>query len=263
MGSERRSLQRQQRRTRRYNDRSVVSSLPPLPLVLSWEGLRYSVPVSRERRLSLSGNMEDATSRTIGRSKAGDTSRAEGLKVGVLNGVSGFAGPSLLEIDESDDALGGEERPVLSGTVTAIMGPSGAGKTSLLNALAGRLEKRRLCCGGCNGCCLSGIVRINGVEVTMAKVREISAYVTQEDVLPETLTCHEHLMFHAHLRLRTSVERRSARVSEVSERRRVGRDILWRCFTLKLSFELVYRFVNSCYHCIGGVARSFMRVIFS
>ena len=55
----------------------------------------------------------------------------------------------------------------------------------------------------------------------------MSGYVTQEDVLPETLTCFEHLMFHAELRMarggdgkRGSVsrERRRQRVLEVSGR---------------------------------------------
>lgn len=242
MWGEGHSLQRPQRRSRRYYERSAVSRSPPLALVLSWEGLRYSVPVSRERRLFMSRDDETVRSPTMARAKAGDKSRAEGLKV--LDGVSGFAGPNLLEMDETNNGLGREESAVLSGTVTAIMGPSGAGKTSLLNALAGRLEathKRGLCGGGGKGCCLSGVVRINGIEVSAAMVREMSAYVTQEDVLPETLTCHEHLMFHAHLRLPvgTSLERRSARVSEVTERRKAagGRG----CFREAFCLETVNR----------------------
>ena len=175
------------------------------PLVLSWEGLRYSVPATSKRRFFRSGD----------RGEAGEASSyTEGLVV--LNDVSGFAGPSLSGVDEGGVAL--------SGTVTAIMGPSGAGKTSLLNALAGRLEvaagTRRICGGGLGddkGLGLSGSVRINRVEVSAAVVRRLSAYVTQEDVLPETLTCHEHLMFHAYLRLPrgTSLELRRARVSQV------------------------------------------------
>ncbi|CAN0574309.1 unnamed protein product, partial [Ectocarpus sp. 12 AP-2014] len=77
------------------------------------------------------------------------------------------------------------------------MGPSGAGKTTLLNVLAGRMHglgKRN------NGGRVTGAVRINGRAVTAEEVRGVSGYVTQEDVLPETLTCFEHLMFHAELR---------------------------------------------------------------
>ena len=119
------------------------------------------------------------------------------------------------------------------GTVTAIMGPSGAGKTSLLNALAGRLQAPNAGSypGGVGGLGfgLTGAVRLNGEVVGAAKVRRVSAYVTQEDVLPETLTCYEHLMFHAHLRLPvgTSVERRHDRVMEVREEISAGQCIRW------------------------------------
>ncbi|CAN0338959.1 unnamed protein product, partial [Hapterophycus canaliculatus] len=109
------------------------------------------------------------------------------------------------------------------GTVTAIMGPSGAGKTSLLNALAGRIDTvRRSNAGGAGGAGrrglgLTGEVRLNGEAVGAAEIRNLSAYVTQEDVLPETLTCYEHLMFHAQLRLprKTPMGRRHERVIEV------------------------------------------------
>ncbi|CAN0487097.1 unnamed protein product, partial [Scytosiphon promiscuus] len=55
---------------------------------------------------------------------------------------------------------------------------------------------------------LTGEVRLNGEAVGAADIRNLSAYVTQEDILPETLTCYEHLMFHAQLRLprRTPME---------------------------------------------------------
>lgn len=113
----------------------------------------------------------------------------------------------------------GNEGGGWGGTVTAIMGPSGAGKTSLLNALAGRLQdvQRDGASGGGRRLGLTGAVRLNGLAAGAAEVRALSAYVTQEDVLPETLTCYEHLMFHAQLRLprRTTLARRHDRVMEV------------------------------------------------
>ncbi|CAN0580384.1 unnamed protein product, partial [Ectocarpus sp. 12 AP-2014] len=65
----------------------------------------------------------------------------------------------------------------------------------------------------------TGAVRLNGLAAGPAEVRALSAYVTQEDVLPETLTCYEHLMFHAQLRLpgHTTLARRHDRVVEVLE----------------------------------------------
>ena len=68
---------------------------------------------------------------------------------------------------------------------------------------------------------VEGAVRLNGVEVGPATVRSISGYVAQEDVLPDTMTRFEHLMFHAELRLIWGVcsnrANREGRVLEVSE----------------------------------------------
>lgn len=219
-----------------------------IPLLLSWEGLRYAVPAStfRRRFARRARGRDGGESMSAGRDGQKNcavfcpsTDQAEGRNVlVVLDGVSGYAGPHSCPLDavssssegieevsalssgkeESKDARGvGRDSggPRWTGTVTAIMGPSGAGKTSLLNALAGRISNVNV--DGEERPGLSGHVRLNGVKVNAAVVQRKSAYITQEDVLPETLTCYEHLMFHARLRLprKSSLARRRKRVKEV------------------------------------------------
>jgi ABC-type multidrug transport system ATPase subunit len=53
--------------------------------------------------------------------------------------------------------------------MTFIMGPSGAGKTSLLDALAGRLPRNMV----------SGCVKVNGAQRKPWQFRAISEYVEQ------------------------------------------------------------------------------------
>lgn len=80
--------------------------------------------------------------------------------------------------------------------ITAIMGPSGAGKTSLLNILAGRARSRgRLT--------ISSDVRLNNYEVdpTKLSVRKQIAFVAQDDSLQVTSTPREAIRFSAKLRL--------------------------------------------------------------
>mmetsp|Transcript_4168 Transcript_4168/g.18720 ORF Transcript_4168/g.18720 Transcript_4168/m.18720 type:complete len:765 (+) Transcript_4168:1000-3294(+) len=80
----------------------------------------------------------------------------------------------------------------------AILGPSGAGKTTLIDVLAGRPSV---------GHEVAGELRVNGRAMTSAEMRSVSGYVTQDDVLPGTSTVWEHLMFHGALRLPGNVER--------------------------------------------------------
>jgi ABC-type multidrug transport system ATPase subunit len=61
----------------------------------------------------------------------------------------------------------------------AIMGPSGGGKTSLLNALAGQVPATK-------GMRLRGDLAINGAPRAAASVRQ--AYVQQEDMFYAQLT---------------------------------------------------------------------------
>ena len=77
-----------------------------------------------------------------------------------------------------------------NGSLTAIIGGSGSGKTSMLNALSHRLKGARLE--------QSGTVLYNG-NSKLSSIR--SAYVMQQDVLLPTLTVRETLAYAAELRL--------------------------------------------------------------
>lgn len=80
--------------------------------------------------------------------------------------------------------ISGEVKP---GEILVIMGPSGAGKTTLMNILAGRLPAE-------------GRVTLNGDPKIMARKRYI-AYVTQDDLIFSNLTVRQNLSFTARLRL--------------------------------------------------------------
>lgn len=83
---------------------------------------------------------------------------------------------------------------VESGSVCAIMGPSGSGKSSLLNVLAGRSAS-----GG--DVKVQGTVRVGGDVVDPVEYRTKIAYVMQDDALMATTTPREALRFSAALRM--------------------------------------------------------------
>lgn len=92
------------------------------------------------------------------------------------------------------------------GTLTAIIGGSGSGKTTMLNTMAERMTSGRLT--------IDGTTTFNG----MGGVHSIrSAYVMQQDVLLPTLTVRETLRYAADLRLPppTTEEERRKVVEEV------------------------------------------------
>jgi len=93
-----------------------------------------------------------------------------------------------------------------SGTVTAIMGSSGGGKTSLLNALAGRLER---------GGNLSGKITVNGVPIDDTFR---AAYVQQDDLLFPMMTVRETFEFAANMRLKADKETLNTLVDEIIDK---------------------------------------------
>lgn len=80
------------------------------------------------------------------------------------------------------------------GEILAVMGPSGSGKSTLIDALAQRIERKSL----------KGSITLNGQEVDPDLLRNISAYVMQDDLLFPMLTVKETLMFAANVRLPAS-----------------------------------------------------------
>ncbi|XP_059374085.1 broad substrate specificity ATP-binding cassette transporter ABCG2-like isoform X1 [Carassius carassius] len=80
---------------------------------------------------------------------------------------------------------------IMNPGMNAIMGPTGSGKTSLLDVIAGRKDPKGL---------KSGQVLVDNTTVT-SDLRLCSAYVVQNDILMGTLSVRENLAFSANLRL--------------------------------------------------------------
>lgn len=80
---------------------------------------------------------------------------------------------------------------VKPGQVMAIMGASGAGKSSLLDILAGRHKSGNV----------GGNIYVNGRTVSHQEYKRVVGYVDQEDTLMSTLTVYETILYSALLRL--------------------------------------------------------------
>lgn len=83
---------------------------------------------------------------------------------------------------------------VEAGQVSAIMGASGCGKTSLLNVLAGRVQAVK-------GGELFGRLLTNGKGRDEGEFQKLAGYVTQDDTLYACLTVQETLMLSAFFKL--------------------------------------------------------------
>ncbi|KAK4740524.1 hypothetical protein SAY87_032371 [Trapa incisa] len=95
--------------------------------------------------------------------------------------------------------LKGKNKPLLKsvtgkispGRVSAVMGPSGAGKTTFLSALTGKAT----------GCYVTGMILINGKNESIDSYRKIIGFVPQDDIVHGNLTVEENLRFSARCRL--------------------------------------------------------------
>lgn len=94
------------------------------------------------------------------------------------------------------------------GKVTAIMGASGAGKTSLLNIMACRIDKT-------SKVSIEGDLLVNGQPYDFSMFGDFANYVMQTDILMQTLTVRETLEFAASLKLTIPVAERNIRIMKL------------------------------------------------
>lgn len=85
---------------------------------------------------------------------------------------------------------------VKPGQLICLMGASGAGKTTLMDVVAGRKTQGTI----------EGDVLLNGHPKEQSVWRRVSAYVEQTDILHFTATVWETLLFSARLRLPSSID---------------------------------------------------------
>jgi ABC-type branched-subunit amino acid transport system ATPase component len=134
---------------------------------LRWSRLHKRVDV-KDNTGGLMGGSSIAGSFTNGASAAS-------TKKNVLHDCSGYAAP---------------------GEVLCCMGPSGAGKTSLMNVLSGRSSYQE------------GVISINGEPTTahtMKRLMSKVAYVKQADIFFGHLTVRDQLTYTALLRMSSSI----------------------------------------------------------
>ncbi|KAG0334541.1 hypothetical protein BG004_000365, partial [Podila humilis] len=77
---------------------------------------------------------------------------------------------------------------LITGRTCAVMGPSGAGKTTFLSILAGKVAKT------------DGSIKVNGTEQTLSLWKKLIGFVPQEDVMLSDLSVRDILMHSARMR---------------------------------------------------------------
>lgn len=94
------------------------------------------------------------------------------------------------------------------GKLLAVMGTSGAGKSSLLSILNGgsKPSKLRKICGD---------VKANGVSIFDLKYNKITGNVLQEDILLASLSVRESIQFSADLRTHLNSDEKESRINKI------------------------------------------------
>jgi ABC-type multidrug transport system ATPase subunit len=109
----------------------------------------------------------------------------------------------------SKSILNNSEGIVHPGEFLAIMGPSGAGKTTLLNCLSGKHQSTLIQS--------SGIIQVNGFEISSIEYKSMIGFVPQDDILIDSMTVRETFDFSASLTLDLKAEERAQVVQDMIE----------------------------------------------
>lgn len=88
------------------------------------------------------------------------------------------------------------------GVLTALVGVSGAGKTTLMDVLAGRKT----------GGYIEGDINISGFPKNQATFARVSGYCEQNDVHSPYVTVYESLVYSAWLRLASEIKKETRMV---------------------------------------------------
>ena len=89
------------------------------------------------------------------------------------------------------DILQGLSGRIQGGSMVALLGGSGAGKTSLLNALCGRAYYGNV----------HGDVYINGQQCAIDRIKDATGFVPQDDIVYADLTVRENLLYAGRFKL--------------------------------------------------------------
>jgi len=102
---------------------------------------------------------------------------------------------ALTLCDVTARGLAGISLALLPGEIAGVVGPAGAGKSSLLRIAAGSAKPQ------------TGEARVCGVPVTEPDARRLVGYAGDNPVFPRSLTVHEVLTYYARLHCATNGER--------------------------------------------------------
>jgi len=92
-----------------------------------------------------------------------------------------------------------------AGRLCAIMGPSGAGKTTFMNVLCGKATYGKM----------GGTIRVNGQEAEISQFKSVTGFVPQDDIVHNDLTVREQIEFSA--RLRNSVGTDKKKIQAIAQ----------------------------------------------